>query len=109
MNHNADIRLPEPASTPGPVGVDGVDHPRHQDAEQDVAIKIAALGDCSRDDCGAGGSKGALRLLILLTLICFSWIHISTFYIFLLDLEKEEGIILERKSNQSEIRVSNEL
>ena len=58
------IRLTEPASAPGPVGVDGVDHPRHQDAEQDVAVKIAALGDGSRDDCGAGGGKGALRLLL---------------------------------------------
>lgn len=85
MNHNADIRLPEPASTPGPVSVDGVDHPRHQDAEQDVAIKIAALGDCSRDDCGAGGSKGALRLLILLTLIYvfhgYTFLHFTYFFL----------------------------
>ena len=93
------------------MGVDGVDHPRHQDAEQDVAVKIAALGDGSRDDCGTGGGKGALRLLksYIYSSFYLFFIYISTFNIFFLNLEKEEGIILERKSNQSEIRVSNKL
>ena len=47
--------------------MDGVDHPGHQDAEQDVAIEVAALGDGSRDDGGAGRGKGALRLFVFRT------------------------------------------
>ena len=47
--------------------MDGVDHPGHQDAEQDVAIEVAALGDGSGDYGGAGRGKGALRLFVFQT------------------------------------------
>ena len=43
------------------MGVYGVDDPRHQDREDDVAVKVASLRDSSGDDSGAGGSKGTLN------------------------------------------------
>ena len=55
------LRLSEPASTPGPVGVDGVDDPRHQDREEDVAIEVAPLRDGTGYDGGAGGSERILE------------------------------------------------
>ena len=42
----------------------GVDDPRHEDAEQDVAVEVASLGNGSGHDGGAGCSKGALKVFI---------------------------------------------
>ena len=42
--------------------MNGVDHPSHQDTEQDVAVEVAAFGDRPRNDSSAGRGKGALRL-----------------------------------------------
>ena len=56
-----DSRDREPAPTPGPVGVYGVDDPGHQDGEDDVAVKVAPFRDGAGDNRGAGGSKCTLN------------------------------------------------
>ena len=52
------------------MGVNGVDHPSHQDTEQDVAVEVAAFGDRPRNDSSAGRGKGALRLYSYSYLVC---------------------------------------
>ena len=52
-------RVRQPAPAPGPVGVDGVDHARHQDAEQDVPVITGGTGDCTGG--GTGCRTGCTR------------------------------------------------
>ena len=49
-------RVRQPAPAPGPVGVDGVDHARHQDAEQDVPVITGGTGGGTEG--GTGGGTG---------------------------------------------------
>ena len=56
-----EAELPEPAALcPAPVHRYRVEEARHDSAEDDVAVEVAALGYRSGDDGGAGGGKGAL-------------------------------------------------
>ena len=48
-------RVRQPAAAPGPVRVDGVDHARHQDAEQDVPVITGGTGG------GTEGGTGCTR------------------------------------------------
>ena len=38
-----------------------VEEARHDGAEDDVAVEVASLRDCSRDNCGTSGGEGALN------------------------------------------------
>ena len=54
------LRKP-PLPRPEPVCGDRVNDGGHESAEDDVTVEVAALGDGSGDDGGAGGGKGALN------------------------------------------------
>ena len=58
----SDSALREPTlPRPEPVSGDRVNDGGHESAEDDVTVEVAALGDGSGDDGGAGGGKGALN------------------------------------------------
>ena len=69
------------------MGRDGVDDPGHDGAEDDVSLEVAALGDRTRDDGGAGRGKRALdeeEQILSEVIILLDW---------RLYLEKEECIL----------------
>ena len=51
-------RVRQPAAAPGPVRVDGVDHARHQDAEQDVPVITGGTGGGTGEGTGEGTGGG---------------------------------------------------
>ena len=57
-----EAELSEPASLcPAPVRRDWVEEARHDSAEDDVAVEVAALSNGARDNGSTSGSKGALE------------------------------------------------
>ena len=46
---------------PGPVRLHRIDQTGHEDAEDDVAVVVAPLGDGARNDGGASRCEGALH------------------------------------------------